>query len=721
MRTITDQRAETRHNVGINNPVQPKHSLRYITISSLCYLCLEVIFFRLYDHHLTTQIMNAGSDPNMFMFFLQWWPHELSHWANPFLINALTHPYVYNAAWLTSVPALALIATPITYMFGPIASWNILVISALFLSALLTWYLVWIITSNPLSSFLSGLLFGFSTYQVAELVHINLIMTFPLPLILIIALKRYRGDLRRTTASVAAGITFALLVYISTELMLTMALSVFITIIISLVVTPKSTLSIIREYIIDLLLSAAVFVILALPLLWYVIQGLSITNTSINSSVIYSTDIANLVVPTRMTAIGATMLAHISDRFTGNATEQTAYFGVVLLTIACVTLAANLRKQKLAVILSLVALTILILSLGPRLHIDGTITSIPLPWSLLDRFPFFNEILPARIVLYVWLCLALWIGVWHAQSPRSHTWRSTLYKTLAIGLGLVLIMPAWSDVYWAKPPVPIDRRPTSMARRALAGGIVRLPGEPSHVPFVDSHVAALLSIASNFQLRATTVPWSYNVYPPDNQISDWPVELSDGPANLAPDIPAQIAAFVDAYRDPYVTILTTNHAWHGVLTKLGWQHEQFGSALIYRVPSALRRKYQHEGLAGASILYYRTNLHRVKAAVSCYFAKHQTLSALDPAAMAKVHCEPSDLVDHVGSDNNWQTNGIWVGDYANQVAIGIQTTGNVAYAVFHQAPLTTRSYYDFNPEPHRVSLQSLPGRGPGTFLMLGNQ
>jgi hypothetical protein len=683
-------------------------------LAILIYLGLIAIIFRLDEHNILRQIIDPGSDPNIFLFFLKWWPYALTHHHDPFQVTSLTHPYTYNAAWMTSIPALALLTAPVTYFFGPIASWNILVLGALFLSSFTMFSLTWIITYDLLGALVSGLIFGFSTYQFAELVHINLIFAFPLPLIGLLLTQLHRGVLSKHWFIVITAMTLAFLAYTSTELLLTCTVSISLFILILLVWDRRVFLNLLQPYyheIIPTLLTAG---ILTSPLIWYIVRGITVASSSINSPTTYSTDIVNLVVPTQVTALGGNIFAPISAHFSGNATEQSAYIGVVLLGLTSVSLIRESKKSRWVRPIGLAMLVILILSLGPRLHVAGTVTGIPLPWAVFSRLPFLDNVLPARLMLYVWLLLALWIGIWLSLSIG---WRTRLIRGVLVLVGITILLPAASDIYWVRPPLSFTGSHKLSVLRSLSGGVVRLPGSPASLPFQDSYLTALLSLASNFHLSATTVPWSYNVYPHDNQLNQWPIELSAGPTNLKPDVAEQVAAFVDAYRDRYVAIYTGNHRWRAQLALLGWKHFRVGSILVYQVPQALLHKYEHYGLTHASVDYYLNALEQIETSLTCYFGKGHPLGTLDPSTMVSAACASQRLVEQSDVTSNWTTNGIWVGTYSDEIAIGMQTTGKVAHAVFTHFPRSSTTYY-FSPNPHKEHLWSLPELGKGTYLIL---
>ncbi len=82
-----------------------------------------------------------GADPTVYMWFLAWWPHALLHGINPFFTHSLFAPSRINLGALDLVPGFAILASPITLLFGPLVAYNILALGTPLLAALFTFLL----------------------------------------------------------------------------------------------------------------------------------------------------------------------------------------------------------------------------------------------------------------------------------------------------------------------------------------------------------------------------------------------------------------------------------------------------------------------------------------------------------------------------------------------------------------------------------------------------
>ena len=122
-------------------------------------------------------------DPTIYIWSLAWWPHALLHGLNPFVTNALFVPdRVDLARPFDAAPLAGIVAMPITLLFGPIVSYNLLMLASPMLAAFFAFFLCRYITRNFVSSLFGGYVFGFSTYMLGHMLgHLHLVLIFPIP------------------------------------------------------------------------------------------------------------------------------------------------------------------------------------------------------------------------------------------------------------------------------------------------------------------------------------------------------------------------------------------------------------------------------------------------------------------------------------------------------------------------------------------------------------
>jgi hypothetical protein len=165
--------------------------------------------------------VGGGSDPTATMWFLLWWPYAVAHRMNPFISKLVWAPHGVNLTWSTSIPALSVVAFPISYRFGPVVAYNILSLLAPILSGLSAyWFCVYLFPSYW-PALVGGWIYGFSTYQTAEEMggHLSLSVSFIPPLCALIFIKRLRGEIGRWVFVLTLFALLALQFLISNEIL----------------------------------------------------------------------------------------------------------------------------------------------------------------------------------------------------------------------------------------------------------------------------------------------------------------------------------------------------------------------------------------------------------------------------------------------------------------------------------------------------------------------
>jgi hypothetical protein len=100
------------------------------------------------------------------------------------------------------------------------------------------------------------------------------------------------------------------------------------------------------------------------------------------------------------------------------------------------------RRSRTGLLLLATFAIALIAALGPRLVILGTATGVRLPWTPFFHLPFVKYVLPARLIVYAWLALAVIVALWLSTPSR---WQWPKWALVAIGLALILPDPRATD------------------------------------------------------------------------------------------------------------------------------------------------------------------------------------------------------------------------------------------------------------------------------------
>ena len=154
----------------------------------------------------------------------------------------------------------------------------------------------------------------------------------------------------------------------------------------------------------------------------------------------YELDLANLLVPTRVTELRPPQLHDLAGRLGGNnLTEQLGYVGPVLPALAGFALWER-RREPLARVLALGIVVATVCALGSRLVVAGNRTWLDLPWTLVDDLPLASHALPARAFVLVWLALAVLVALFLARGGRA--------RWLAFGLVALTLAPSLDGSLW---------------------------------------------------------------------------------------------------------------------------------------------------------------------------------------------------------------------------------------------------------------------------------
>jgi len=398
----------------------------------------------------TRQYFGGGdSDAFVFIWFLNWWPFAVAHHINPFVTAFQWFPRGDNVTWDTSVPFAALIGWPVTAAGGAALTFNLLSVTAPVLSAWTGFLLARFITRDWAASVIGGYLFGFSSYELGQLVgHLNLDMIWLVPLagLLGVARARRRVSRRRYVVGLAAvlGAEFGL----STEIFATLVLFGAVLTAVCLAVADRQARALLFEMAVETLCAILLVLMFVSPYLFYMMKGADDLPPAFNSALDYSADLLNFLVPTSMSRFTPAYLAPLALRFSGNVVEQGAYLGLPVIGLIVFYFATSLRS-KMTIVLAVMMVVLVVSSLGPVLRVGGVSTHIWLPWDLVMQLPLIGAALPTRLTMYVSLCACVVVSLWLAL-PTGRALRIAKFGFALFGCGMLL--PNQDDFPWTPLP-----------------------------------------------------------------------------------------------------------------------------------------------------------------------------------------------------------------------------------------------------------------------------
>jgi hypothetical protein len=508
------------------------------------------------------------ADPSVYMWFIVWWPRAVAHWTNPFITGVLWAPIGFNLTWTTGIPLAALVAAPITARFGPVISYNLLCILCPALAAWTGFLLCRRIAKRYWPSIVGGYIFGFSAYMLAEIRgHLLLTLIFPVPLAVILVLRRLDNEIRAASFVVLMAIVLAASAMLSLEMFATMTF--FGAIALALAAFLGSDYDRRRIYSLAPQLAISYLLVLALisPYLYYFFQP-GFPRSPVNSPAGYSADLLNFIIPTPSNAIGRLgMLPSISHRFAGAMVETAASFGLPLLAIALIFFRTNWIAMR-SRLLAWFVVIVMIASLGPRLHIAG-VTLFGLPWKLFQHLPLINNALPGRFPMYGFLALAIVGALWLASDAVS-------YRAKFIGLAAltIFLFPNPSARFWISP---IDLPPF------FANGSYRQYLKPDEtvviLPYGAGGPCMLWQAESGMYFRMAG-GWT-SIMP--REFQSWPVVNALLYRSYIPGFIDQLMAFL-AHHDAAALIVADRERplWDPMLAPLHLSPIETGGVAIYR-------------------------------------------------------------------------------------------------------------------------------------------
>ena len=417
-------------------------------------------------HGITHTVQLGGADVPEEIWFLAQTPWALLHGHNPLANNFLNAPSGINLMDNTTMPLLGALGTPITLLFGPVATFNIMVNLALASSAM-TFYLMArrFVRWRP-AAFVGGLLYGFSPFVAAEGgAHLFLIVGF-LPPLVVLFLDRFfrtKSDPPWLTGILVGG-CFVAQLYISAEVFASMAVMAAIAAVLWIIYWLLRRPAVDVSQLVRMGACAlGVFVLGSGFGVWTALDGPEhITGPAQSPTVIagLSSDPVGFIVPTEVqrftfghATLGDSLVAErdANWRITTDApNENGSYVGIPLMIILIIGTIA-LRRRRLVQFVALMAVAGMVLSMGSYLHIDGHRTRIPLPFDVLAHLPLFNSGAASRYVQFFWLfaalLLALFVDEVYARlvgrGQLGDRFRATAASTFLVVFALIPLLPVW--------------------------------------------------------------------------------------------------------------------------------------------------------------------------------------------------------------------------------------------------------------------------------------
>jgi hypothetical protein len=528
-------------------------------------------------------------DPNFYIWSWRWWPYAVSHGLNPLYSHEIGAPAGWNlAAWATSTPSAALLMSPVTAAFGPIASFNLTLLLAPPTSAWAAFVLARRLTARFWAALLAGAVYGFNSFEVGLDFNgtLNLTVTLLFPLLVYLVLLWWDGRLGRTGFLIWTALALALEFYTFTEYFFEVTVVTAAALVIGFAVAGRAARRTVARLSGLIAGSYAGALVLASPYLLDELMHLPAGLTRDTST--FWLPLSALVVPRpdRMWGLPPSLSSFSGDH------PAYAYVGipmlVLLLVFAVVTWSSKVTRLLVAMFMVVLALAV-----GPRLIVIAGRPALTLPWSGLWNLPVTRSAEPSRMELFGYLALAIVLALWLAAPARSGVPRAARWGLAVVAVAAMFAnlgtfaetvvppRPAWK-------PAVASLRSTDTLPAFITEGLYRRYLKPGEIVVVLSHRgnAGMLFQAYTdfyFRLGGGFINASLN----DVSALPRPVEaLTSLPGQV--DAP-RIANFKVYVKQACIGAFIVERAWSDsgmyVFGRLGLRGTTVGGVTVYRARS----------------------------------------------------------------------------------------------------------------------------------------
>ncbi len=397
--------------------------------------------------------IEGGSDGASQIWFLQWTQYALAHGHNPFFSQWQSFPTGLNVIDDTSMVALGAIFSPITTLFGPIVTWNVLLRLAVVLSAFSMCLVLRRWTKWWPAAFFGGLIYGYSAYIMFNLGHLFLVFV-PLPPLMFLLLYEIlvRQEWRPARTGAILGALCGVQYLISSEILVTTVLMSVIATALYLVAC-RADLGTKWRYIgISLASSFLVGGVLLIYPVFFTLFGAEHLHGVPQSPATLSALHGDLFSPLAAGSSEWLSPLLLKSVFANvSSTGETLYLGLPLIVVLAATV-VWLRHRRIILFTSAMVVVAFVLSLGQRLYIDGHYTKIPLPFEVLAHMPFLKSLLAVRFSLFTVMFAAGIVSIGldelYGRLNRSTPpawlgahWRGRGAAALPLAIGAAMILP----------------------------------------------------------------------------------------------------------------------------------------------------------------------------------------------------------------------------------------------------------------------------------------
>ena len=439
--------------------------VRGLVLAGASYLVLAVgVWWGVWSGHPSSMATCGCGDAARFLWFTEWPAFALAHGHGLLWSPWLFHPTGIALLDDTSVLALGVVLAPLTLAAGPVLSMNVGLTLAPALSALAMYVLLrrWVAWAP--AAWLGGVAYGFSPFVLTELALNQTNIAFlAVPPLLVLVLEDLLVTQRRSpwrTGLSLAGLV-VLQFFLSTEVLLISVLAAAVGTLLLVGWAGLRRPAEVAPRVGHAVRAGAVAVgvataVLAYPL-WTLLAGpahLSGPIWSTGATARFGTTPASFLSPSGLESLRPAMLR--LGGYQGPVLLGLGTLGLGVLALALIGLATSLfagRPDRRRWLLGALGALAALCSLAPG-------RGVWVPWAVLGRLPWIGDIVEARFVLVVTLCVAA-LAALAADGARAWLASRSTGRRALLGWAVVAAALAPTAVLVA-PEVPLTVRPVTL-------------------------------------------------------------------------------------------------------------------------------------------------------------------------------------------------------------------------------------------------------------------
>jgi hypothetical protein len=430
----------------------------------------------------TTTVKGADGDAAIIVWFLRWIPFAVGRDRQLLFSDHLNVPDGVNLMWNASMPLLGFVLSPLTWRWGPVLTFNVVLVLAIGLSAWTAYLAIRRYVPGHLAAAAGGLVFGFSPVLLGQSNHPHISFAFLVPLLLL-AVDEILVRQRRPPWVVGPllGLMAGCQLLIGEELLAATVLFGVLLLVVLLANNPRALSD--RRRVAHAVLAFALAAVIGLaiaakPLLVQFAGPQRIEGDITKAN--YSSDLLGFVIPGGEQLLSSQRSAEqVRQLARGNA----AYLGVPLLLVL-LALAIRRWRQPVVRVGTVMLLLAALLSMGPYLQVGGRPTTLMPPWALFHDLPVIASLIPSRLAMFTALFAGLLLAVFLDAAWRAGGWRRPVVAAVAVA-ALAPLVPAGPV-----PATEVDTPPFF-----ATGAVRRLP---------EGSVALVLPFANRRSSKAMT-------------------------------------------------------------------------------------------------------------------------------------------------------------------------------------------------------------------------